>query len=78
MVVFWGQVCLTRIGVLETMTRMALITGVSGQGGAYLAELLLAKGYDGHGIKRRSSPFKTGRIDHVYKGPQEIDRRLIP
>lgn len=58
------------------MTRTALITGVTGQDGAYLAELLLAKGYEVHGIKRRSSSFNTGRIDHFYQDPQETDRRL--
>jgi GDPmannose 4,6-dehydratase len=49
------------------MTKVALITGITGQDGAYLAELLLAKGYVVHGIKRRSSSFNTGRIDHIYK-----------
>jgi len=51
--------------------RTALITGVTGQDGAYLAELLLAKGYIVHGIKRRSSSFNTGRIDHLYRDPHE-------
>lgn len=51
--------------------KTALITGVTGQDGAYLAELLLAKGYVVHGIKRRSSSFNTGRIDHLYKDPHE-------
>ena len=49
----------------------ALITGVTGQDGAYLAELLLAKGYDVHGIKRRSSSFNTARVDHLYEDPHE-------
>jgi GDPmannose 4,6-dehydratase len=49
----------------------ALVTGVTGQDGAYLAELLLAKGYEVHGIKRRSSSFNTGRVDHLYKDPHE-------
>ncbi len=49
--------------------RVALITGVTGQDGAYLAELLLAKGYVVHGVKRRSSSFNTGRIDHLYRRP---------
>src|SRR5246500_3989068 len=49
----------------------ALITGVTGQGGAYLAALLLAKGYVVHGIKRRSSSFNTGRVDHLYVDPHE-------
>ncbi|KAB0680360.1 GDP-mannose 4,6-dehydratase [Aureimonas leprariae] len=54
----------------------ALITGVTGQDGAYLAELLLAKGYEVHGVKRRSSSFNTGRIDHLYQDPHERDVRL--
>ena len=49
------------------MSKVALITGVTGQDGAYLAELLLAKGYDVHGVKRRSSSFNTGRVDHLYQ-----------
>ncbi len=53
------------------MTKTALITGVTGQDGAYLAELLLAKGYVVHGVKRRSSSFNTGRIDHLYRDPHE-------
>lgn len=51
--------------------KTALITGVTGQDGAYLAELLLAKGYAVHGIKRRSSSFNTGRVDHIYEDPHE-------
>jgi len=58
-------------------TRTALITGITGQDGAYLAELLLAKGYIVHGIKRRSSMFNTARIDHLYQDPHEPDRRMI-
>ncbi|WEK02064.1 MAG: GDP-mannose 4,6-dehydratase [Candidatus Sphingomonas phytovorans] len=58
------------------MTKTALITGVTGQDGAYLAELLLSKGYDVHGVKRRSSSFNTGRIDHIYKDPHEKGARL--
>ncbi|RVB80577.1 GDP-mannose 4,6-dehydratase [Mesorhizobium sp. M6A.T.Cr.TU.014.01.1.1] len=59
------------------MTRKtALITGITGQDGAYLAELLLAKGYEVHGIKRRSSSFNTGRIDNLYQDPHEKDVRL--
>jgi GDPmannose 4,6-dehydratase len=50
---------------------VALITGVTGQDGAYLAELLLAKGYEVHGVKRRSSSFNTGRVDHLYLDPHE-------
>ena len=52
---------------------VALITGVTGQDGAYLAELLLAKGYEVHGVKRRSSSFNTGRVDHLYLDPHESD-----
>lgn len=59
------------------MSRRALITGITGQDGAYLAQLLLDKGYEVHGIKRRSSSFNTGRIDHLYEGPHESDRRLV-
>ena len=57
--------------------KSALITGITGQDGAYLAELLIAKGYEVHGIKRRSSLFNTERIDHLYQDPHEPDRRLI-
>jgi GDPmannose 4,6-dehydratase len=57
--------------------KVALITGISGQDGAYLAELLLTKGYIVHGIKRRTSRFNTDRIDHLYQGPQEEQRRFI-
>ncbi|MGH8806850.1 MAG: GDP-mannose 4,6-dehydratase [Noviherbaspirillum sp.] len=57
--------------------KVALITGVSGQDGAYLAEFLLGKGYIVHGIKRRTSRFNTDRIDHLYQGPQEDERRFI-
>lgn len=58
------------------MTKTALITGITGQDGAYLAELLLAKGYRVHGVKRRSSSFNTARIDHLYQDPHERDVRL--
>jgi GDPmannose 4,6-dehydratase len=57
--------------------KRALITGITGQDGSYLAELLLNKGYEVHGIKRRSSSFNTDRIDHLYQDPHAIDRRLI-
>src|SRR5678815_655702 len=57
--------------------RSALITGITGQDGAYLAEFLLAKGYEVHGIKRRASSFNTERIDHLYEDPHERDRRLV-
>lgn len=53
------------------MTKTALITGITGQDGAYLAEFLLNKGYVVHGIKRRSSSFNTARVDHLYKDPHE-------
>jgi GDPmannose 4,6-dehydratase len=56
--------------------RTALVTGVTGQDGAYLVELLLSKGYDVHGIKRRSSSFNTQRIDHLYQDPHEKGARL--
>jgi GDPmannose 4,6-dehydratase len=58
------------------MTKRALITGITGQDGAYLAELLLAKGYEVHGIKRRASSFNTDRIDHLYLDPHERDVRM--
>lgn len=51
------------------LARKALITGVTGQDGSYLAELLLQKGYEVHGIKRRSSSFNSARIDHLYRDP---------
>jgi GDPmannose 4,6-dehydratase len=57
--------------------KRALITGITGQDGSYLAELLLAKGYEVHGIVRRSSSFNTERIDHVYRDPHEPDTRLF-
>jgi len=56
--------------------KKALITGITGQDGAYLAELLLRKGYEVHGIKRRASLFNTDRIDHLYEDPHEPDARL--
>ena len=57
--------------------KKALITGITGQDGAYLAELLLEKGYEVHGIKRRSSLFNTDRIDHLYQNPHHKERRLV-
>lgn len=59
------------------MIKKALLTGITGQDGAYLAELLLEKGYEVHGIKRRASLFNTDRIDHLYQDPHEIGRRMI-
>lgn len=55
------------------MAKVALITGITGQDGAYLAEFLLKKGYEVHGVKRRASSFNTDRIDHLYKDPHEVD-----
>ncbi|MDE5608920.1 MAG: GDP-mannose 4,6-dehydratase, partial [Bacteroidales bacterium] len=57
--------------------KKALITGVTGQDGAYLSEFLLKKGYEVHGIKRRSSLFNTDRIDHLYQDPQTKDRTFV-
>ena len=57
--------------------KKALITGVTGQDGAYLAEFLLGKGYEVHGVKRRSSLFNTDRIDHLYQDPHENGRRFV-
>lgn len=59
------------------MTKTALITGVTGQDGAYLAEFLLEKGYEVHGIKRRASLFNTDRVDHLYQDPHESNRRFV-
>ncbi|GAB4541929.1 MAG: GDP-mannose 4,6-dehydratase [Ruegeria sp.] len=58
------------------MTKTALITGITGQDGSYLAEFLLAKGYEVHGIKRRASSFNTQRIDHIYQDPHEPNPKL--
>jgi GDPmannose 4,6-dehydratase len=59
------------------LRKVALITGITGQDGSYLAELLLEKGYEVHGIKRRSSSFNTGRVDHIYKDPHDRDSRFF-
>jgi len=59
------------------MNKVALITGITGQDGAYLAELLLKKGYTVHGIKRRSSLFNTERIDHLYQDPHEKNPKFF-
>lgn len=61
----------------ETKGKVALVTGVTGQDGAYLSELLLDKGYTVHGVKRRSSSFNTGRIEHLYQDPHEKNPRFI-
>ncbi len=58
-------------------SKVALLTGITGQDGAYLAELLLSKGYEVHGIKRRTSLFNTDRIDHLYQDPHDPDRRFV-
>ena len=62
---------------MSSNQKVALITGVTGQDGAYLAEFLLGKGYIVHGIKRRTSLFNTDRIDHLYQDPHESGRRLF-
>ena len=59
------------------MSKTALITGVTGQDGAYLSEYLLKKGYTVHGIKRRASMFNTERIDHIYQDPHLKHRNFI-
>lgn len=59
------------------MSKRALITGITGQDGSYLAEFLLAKGYEVHGIKRRASIFNTQRIDHLYQDPHEVQPKLF-
>src|SRR5690606_36362633 len=60
-----------------TTTRRAFLTGITGQDGSYLAELLLDKGYEVHGLVRRASGFNTQRLDHLYQDPHETDKRLI-
>jgi GDPmannose 4,6-dehydratase len=60
-----------------TWARRALITGITGQDGSYLAELLLSKGYEVHGVMRRASSFNTSRLDHLYQDPHEEDPRLL-
>src|ERR1700723_3490474 len=59
------------------MTKKAFITGITGQDGSYLTELLLSKGYEVHGLIRRSSSFNTGRIDHLYQDPHILNTRLF-
>jgi GDPmannose 4,6-dehydratase len=69
---------LLRVQLSDTpMTKTAIITGITGQDGSYLAELLLEKGYVVHGIKRRASSFNTSRIDHLYQDPHEQHPRLV-
>ena len=62
---------------MASETKRALVTGITGQDGAYLAQLLLGKGYEVHGIKRRSSSFNTGRIEDIYQDPHDPDPRLF-
>src|SRR5690606_38291666 len=62
---------------LSIRMKIALITGITGQDGSYLAEQLLEKGYEVHGMIRRSSSFNTGRIDHLYNDPEILDKRLF-
>ena len=62
---------------MDKKSKVALITGVTGQDGSYLVELLLEKGYIVHGLKRRSSSFNTSRIDHLYQDPHERDANFI-
>ena len=62
---------------MKEQMKRALITGITGQDGSYLAELLLSKGYEVHGIKRRASSFNTSRIDHLYQDPHDITAKLI-
>src|SRR6185436_1255832 len=59
------------------MSKVALVTGITGQDGSYLAELLLAKGYDVHGIIRRASSFNTGRLDAIYADPHAPKKKLF-
>lgn len=63
--------------MMESRPKRALITGITGQDGSYLAELLLSKGYEVHGLIRRSSNFNTNRIDHIYQDPHTDNQRLI-
>ena len=62
---------------MKKKNKVAFITGITGQDGSYLAELLLSKGYEVHGLKRRSSSFNTSRIDHLYQDPHEKDAKFI-
>ena len=67
----------SKLKFIYTVMKKALITGITGQDGSYLAELLLSKGYEVHGIIRRSSTFNTGRIDHIYVDPHEPGARFF-
>src|SRR5437879_12343918 len=71
-----GERLRTRFQQGGTLKR-AVVTGITGQDGSYLAELLLSKGYEVHGFIRRSSTFNTSRIDHIYENPQQPNQKLI-
>lgn len=73
----WPTIAPSFCGGQKIMSKVALITGITGQDGAYLAQLLLSKGYRVHGVKRRSSSFNTGRIEDLYEDPHVEDPRLI-
>ncbi len=78
----WGEVHIPTRSTIETNTeaalpQSALITGITGQDGSYLSELLLSKGYTVHGLVRRSSSFNTARINHIYEDPHDAGRHLI-
>jgi len=62
---------------MNKKNKKALVTGVTGQDGSYLAEFLLKKGYEVHGIKRRASSFNTERIDHIFQEPYQRERRFF-
>src|SRR5579862_6186551 len=66
-----------RLTMHDSSTRRALITGITGQDGSYLAELLLEKGYEVHGVVRRASTFNTERLEHLYQDQHEPDARLF-
>ena len=66
-----------KLAFMIKRNKVALITGVTGQDGSYLAEFLLEKGYEVHGLKRRSSSFNTSRIDHLYQDPHESDAKFF-
>jgi len=74
---FWLTLSIKYWTEVSGLAKIALITGITGQDGAYLAELLLEKGYEVHGIKRRASSFNTDRIDHLYQDPHETGRKFI-
>ncbi|MCB9818892.1 GDP-mannose 4,6-dehydratase [Candidatus Nomurabacteria bacterium] len=72
-----GSTLMTTQSLISNGMKKALITGITGQDGSYLAELLLEKGYEVHGIIRRSSSFNTGRLEHLYQGPEIENRKFI-